>query len=518
VRDPLPVSDHDEKDARMFSLDALRRSPFSRRLGALVLTCGLLAVPACKKGEGSKNPGGGASKEDVARAVEDAKQKAKAATLIDIANADLAEGRYVSASKRAEEALAEDPNDADAHAVLGAARWRAGDYTGSTEAYEKALEADPKNFGAALGLARNLQAGGKHARAIELSDGLIQEDKDQLDPYLTKLQSQYATLDADGAVKTLDEIFQRMPAEDPQLPLIQAQAAFMRPLAGKGKLCEIKGSEGKSDAGIDHNVGAKFTGAVVAGEFQRVLMLENTEEAVIDADLAKTLKLPEVGKYKALGQENEEPIVLIPEIAFGEMKMTNVPAVVRSLAMYDDLMPERPGVLLGRQALGNFGSMTFDFPGRTLTLTKDAPKAPPAEAAEVPFILVSMFVLHAPSIPIRLAGSEHVFWVYLGGNYKAGVAVTQKNYFKSGHLPREVDPPDDPNAGLKMVFVDGVEVGGQKISGTGGLVLLNTPPDQTLGLILDNTRYELGGYVNLALLERWSVTYALGEGKVFIKS
>ena len=68
-----------------------------------------------------------------------------------------------------------------------------------------------------------------------------------------------------------------------------------------------------------------------------------------------------------------------------------------------------------------------------------------------------------------------------------------------------------------MVYIDGVEVGGQKIAGTGGLVLVNSPPDQTLGLMLDNTRFELGGYINLALLERWSVTYAMQDGKVFIK-
>lgn len=500
----------------MLSLDALAPRTL-HRLGVIALACGLAVMPACKGGKGSKRPGKGPSQADIERAVEEAKKQAKSNTLIDIANADLAEGRYVSARKRAEEALESNPDDADAYAVLGAAQWRAGDYTGSTEAYEKAIELNDKNYGAALGLARNLQAAGQHARAIELADTLIGEDKEQLDPYLTKLQSQYASLDAKGSIPTLDEIFKRMPADDPQLALIQAQAAYLRPLAEGGDLCAIEGSEGKSDLGIDHNISGKYTGAVVGGDFVRALLLENTEEAIIDADLAKKLKLKSLGKYKGLGQDTEDDVVIIPEVAFGELKIKNVPALSRSLAAYDNLMPERPGIILGRQVMSKVGAWTFDFPNKSLTVSKDAPAGAPDGAVEVPFVLLSMFVLHAPAVPMKLAGTDHEFWAYLGGPYKAGVAVTQKNYFKSGHLPREVDPPDDPNAGLKMVFVDGVEIGGQKLAGTGGLVLVNQPPDATLGLFLDNTRFELGGYINLALMESWQVTYAIGSGKAYFK-
>jgi tetratricopeptide (TPR) repeat protein len=490
------------------------------RLGLLALAGGLLVMPAaCKGGKGTNKPGkGGPSQADIDRAVEEAKKKAKSNTLIDIANTDLAEGRYVSARKRAEEALQSNPDDADAFAVLGAAEWRAGDYTKSTEAYEKAIEINDKNYGAALGLARNLQAAGQHGRAIELADKLIAEDKEQLDPYLTKLQSQYATLDAKGAIPTLDEIFKRMPADDPQLKLIQAQAAFLRPLAEKGALVEIDGSTGKSDLGIDHNVSAKYSGGVVGGDFVRVLLLENTEEAIIDADLAKKLGLKSLGKFEAFGQPTKDDVVIIPEVAFGDLKLKNVPALSRSLAAYDELMPERPGLILGRQVMGKVGAITFDFPGHTMTMSKDAPASAPDGAIETPFVLLSMFILHAPAVPMKLEGSDHEFWAYLGGPYKAGVAVTEKNYFKSGHLPREVDPPDDPNAGLKMVFIDGISLGGEKLTGTGGLVLVNQPPDATLGLFLDNTRFELGGYIDLALMESWQVTMSIPTGKAWFKT
>lgn len=497
---------------------ALRARAFGSRLAAITLALGLVTSTGCKKKENKDSQAPGASKEEVEQRVEEAKKEAKSATLVDIANEDLRKGRHVSASKRAEEALAENPNDANAHAVLGAARWRAGDYKGSTEAFEKAIEADAANFGANIGLSRNLQAAGQHERVIELMDALLEKEKGQVDPYLTKLWSYYATCDAKNAVTALDEIFKKLPAEDPQLPLVQAYAGFVRPLADfEGELCTVKGDTGTSSAGIDHQLGAKTTAAVVDGEFAPILMLENTEEAVIDADLAKKLKLKSLGKFKPLGQDSEQEITVIPEIKFGEISLQNVPAIIRSLEAYDQVSDERPGVILGRQALQAFGSMTFDFPNNKLTLTKAPPDGAPDGAAELPLLLVSMYVLHAPAVPIKLEESDHEFWAYLGGVYKAGVAVTKKTYFKSGHLPREVDPPDDPDAGLKMVYVEDIKLGEQNIGGTGGLVLVNTPADPTLGTLLENTAFELGGYVNLALMETWAVTYALPQGKVYIK-
>lgn len=486
------------------------------RLGMALLALGLLGAPACKKGKGTNDPGAGMSKEEVEKAISEAKKEAKVAGLVDLANKDLANGRHVSATKRAEEALDENPKNADAHAILGAARWRAGDFTGSTEAYEKALEIEPENFGAALGLARNLQTAGAHDEAIELADRLLAGDKKQIDPNLTKLWSYYATADADNAVKVLDEVFQVLPAEDPQLPLIQAHAAFVRPLEGKGPLCQVAGETGSSDANIDHGVGMKYTGGVVGGEFTRVILFENREEAIIDSALAKKLKLKELGKIKPLGQKEEQGIVLVPEIKFGDLSLKNVPALVQSLEPYQQAMGETPGVILGRQCLQAFGSIAYDFPNRKLTLTKEAPSGPAEGEIELPLLLVSMHVLNAPVVPIRIDGSEHPFYVYFGGVYKSGVAVTKKHYFKSGHLPREVDPPDDENAGLKMVYVDQVGLGDATLPGMGGLVLVNTPPDDNLGTLVENTAFELGGYLNLGLMESWTVRYSLPTGKVYI--
>lgn len=475
----------------------------------------LLALPlglsACK-GKDTKAP---TAEGDSAAAIAKAKKEAKTQSLIDLANKDLASGRFVSAIKRADEALAENPSNADAHAVVGAARWRAGDFVGSTEAYEKALEADPQNFGAALGMGRNLQTLGRHTEAIELQDRILAREKDQVDPMLIKLWSLYATVQADEAVKVVDELFKFMPQDDPQLPLVQAYAAFVRALEGKGPFCQVEGKGGKSDLQVDMSSFLKHSGAVVGGEFGRAVFLELREETYIDAAFAKKLKLEEIAKFTPAGLSEELPLVIIPEIKFGELTLKNVPAVVQSLE-YASSIGETPAVILGRQAMQAFGAITFDFPGMGVELAAEPPAAAPDGTSEVPFLLVSMRVLNTPALPVSIDGSDHAFFAYLGGSYGAGVTVTKKAYLKSGHLPREIEPPDNAEQGLKMVYVNKVKVGEAESEGTGGLVLVNNPPDAGLGQIIENTAFELGGYVNMTLLRQWKITYVLSQGKAYV--
>lgn len=484
------------------------------RLSLLVLAAALVAVPGCKKkgGKGSAPP---ASQEDIAKKVSDAKKVAKAASLVDLANKDLESGRYVSASKRANEALQADPKDADAYAVLGAARWRAGDFDGSTEAYRKGVELNPKNFGAVLGLARNLQAAGQHKEAADMQDVLIAEDKEQVDPRLTKFWSYYSLGDADNAVAQLDEIFKRLPADDPSLPLVQAFAAFVRPLAGKGPFFVVEGATGSSDANLATSAGLKFSGANIGGEFGQVVFNEGREECLIDTATAEALKLAPVGKLKPIDSQNEENIVIIPEIKFGDLKLKNVPAIVRSLESFA-LIGEKPAVMLGRQAMSAVGSFTFDFPKRALTLTKDAPTAAPEGSTEVPFVLLTVHAFHWPAIPIKLNGSDYAFFVYLGGLYPSGLSVAKKPYLKSGYLPRTVENPEDAENGIKMRLVEKLAIGDRAIPAIGAHVLVNTPADPGLGNVLSSTGFELGGYLNAALMTNWKITYAFSKGRVYV--
>jgi len=504
----------------MLGFHALTTRLADTRFGIVALALTLAAAPACgKKSKGTDAPdSGGAAGSTDTGAAGDLVAKARTNELLRLANEDLAKGRYVSAAKRAEEALEKDASNADAYAILGTSSWRAGDFVASTAAYEKSVELDAKNFGGVLGLGRNLQAAGAHQRAIELLDVLVEDDKEQIAPRLTKLWSYYTLVDADAGVKELDEIFKFLPAEDPQIALVQSYAAFLRPLEGKGPFFVIDGDTGSMDAGINHDIGVKYTSGIIGGEFSRVIFFESVEETVIDAGLVATLGLKSIGKMTPLGQEAETDIVLVPEVKFGELTMKNVPAIVRPLDPYEPALGEKPGLILGRQAMQAMGSFTFDFPGNSLTITKEAPSAAPEGSVELPFLLVSMHVQSAPVVPVTIDGAEHSFYVYLGGTYGSGVAVTRKHYLKSGHLPRELDNPEDETNGLKMVYVNEFGIGEKALGGMGGLVLLNARPDPNLAIYLDGTAFEMGGYVNTRLMAGWSVTYAPASGKVYVKT
>lgn len=485
---------------------------------ALVLSLG---AAGCKNKEDTDAPGeGGAeadSAEEIAKKVEAAKQAAKASTIVELANKDLNNGRYLSAMKRANEALDDNPENADAYAVLGAAHRRAGDFPKSVDNYRRALEIEPNNYGATINLAVNLQALGKHEEAALLQDALIKEDPEQIEPRLTQLWSWYALADADKVVDTTDGLFPRMPADDPILPLVQAYAAFMRPFAGKGALCEIEGSDGKTSLQVNLTQAVKFVGGVVTGEFTQVVIRETSEESIIDKAFAKQLGLESVGKFKPLGMEEEVDLYLIPEVKLGDLAIKNVPAYSLDLSDYEPFVGETPGLVLARQGLQKIGAITFDFPNYTLQVSKDAPAGPADGEYEVPLYMVSWHLQHAPIVPMQMEGSDHVINMYLGGLYQSSLVFTKKSYFKSGKLPRDIDPLDDKERGLKMVYVDGFKVGDADFPGVGGLVLANEPPDATINQFLVQTAFEIGGFVNLVLMKNWKITYLLNEGKIHIK-
>jgi hypothetical protein len=262
----------------------------------------------------------------------------------------------------------------------------------------------------------------------------------------------------------------------------------------------------------------KYSGATIKGEFGQVVFLEIREEALIDIELAKKLKLPELAKFKPLDAGGEaQAIVLVPEVKFGDLTIKNVPAIARSLEPYAGI-GEKPAMILGRQTMHALGSITFDFPTRSLTITKDAPAEAPKGAADLPLLLVSFHVLQAPAVPVSINGSDYKFFAYLGGTYRAGLSVARKQYLKSGNLPRSVENPEDAANGLKMVYLDKFKLGETQQAGVGAIVLLNAEPDPTLALFVNNTAFELGGYVNLALMQSWKITYALGKGRLYVET
>ncbi|MEE9386741.1 MAG: tetratricopeptide repeat protein [Nannocystaceae bacterium] len=484
-----------------------------RSCAATLLTVAMaIAVAACAKDKAATTPpaetgSGGGSAVDAAKLAE-------TAGLIEVANIDLGNGRFVSARKRAEEALAADPNNADAYAVLGAAQWRAGKYAASTEAYQKAVDLDPNNFGANQGLGRNLQVAGQHEDAIKLQDKLIKledgADDMQASPRFIKMWSHYALLDVDAGLKTADQIFTGVGGEQSQLNIVKAYAAYLRPLKGKGPLMEIQGDLGQTDLATGGQY--KRSQVKVGGKSTEALWMEILDETRIDSKLAEKLHLEELAKVTPFGGE-ASGVVLIPSVTIGSLTVKNVPAITQDLEASYANEHGVPGIILGRQFLQRFASVTFDFPAGEATLTKDAG---PIAGEATQLLFLDLYAFKVPAVKVQIDRHEHSFWAWFGNSGVTSATVTKKEYLKSGHRPNDVYPPDD-EAGQKMVFLSEMNVGEVRTAGLGGIVLTANPPDATLGMVA-GSGFELGGYLNFPLIKRWKVTYALPQGKLYIEA
>lgn len=516
----------------------------------------LLALSGCAGKKGGTATPRGKSKADVEAEQNKAQAIAKVQGLIELANVDLGNGRFVSARKRAEEAIAANPDNADAYTVLGAAEWRAGNFESSTEAYRKAIEIDPKNFGAAIDLSRNLRAMAQYDEALKVLEPVIAAESDgfakkeckaledcadaggwchptekvckapvQIQTRRAQLWGYYTTLDVEKGVDVAGEVFLGAAGEDDAtkaiLEVIRAYSDFLRLFEGKA-LVEIEGETATiNDFGIDALTGVKHAFALVGGEPSRVGFSEVQIESRISPEAVEQLKLTSLGKIKVFGMGDEAvDVVLVPEIDFQGMKIKNVPAIVQDLSFYEAGMGEIPSVVLGHQVLHRIGTIAADFPGGKLTLAKAAPSAAPEGATELPLLMLDQWYIHVPVTKIGLDGSEFRFWAWVGGIHPSAVTATAKSYLKSDHLPRDIENPEDAETGRKMVYVDSVAFG-TTVSGVGGLVYLDKPGDFGLDGVRDSNGlvgFEIGGYVNVALLKQVKVTYAFGQGKLWVST
>jgi tetratricopeptide (TPR) repeat protein len=517
----------------------------------------LLALTGCAGKKGGTASPRGKSKADVEAEQDKAALQAKTQGLIELANTDLGNGRYVSARKRAEEALAADPKNADAYTVLGAAEWRAGNFESSTEAFRKAIEIDPKNFGAGVALSRNLRAMGQFDESLKVLEPVIASEGEgftskqcqaledcvesggwchptekvckapvQIETRRSQLWAYYTTLDVAKGVDVAGQVFLGAAGDDEStmaiLDVIRSYSDFLKLFEGKS-LVEFEGETATiNDFGIDPYTGVKHAFALVGGEPTRVGFSEVQIESRVSPEAVERLKLTSLGKIKVFGMGDEPvDVVLVPEVDFQGMKIKNIPAIVQDLSFYESGMSEIPSVVLGHQVLHRIGTMTADFPGGKLTLAKAAPSAAPNGAAELPLLMLDQWYLHVPVTKVALDGSDFRFWAWFGGIHPSGVATTAKTYLKSNHLPRDIENPEDPETGRKMVFVDKVALGDTTLSGVGGLVFLDQPGDFGLDGVRDSNglvAFEIGGYVNVALLKQLEVTYAFNQGKLWVRA
>lgn len=524
------------------------RRVLARSFGSISLGL-LLAVTGCagKKGGGTDEPKG-KTKEQLEAEKQEAEQTAVLNQLIVQANESLAAGRYVTARQIAEDALSRNPDNADAYVVLGAAAWRAGDFRESTESLRKAMELDPQNYGGAVALARNLRAASQYAESLAVLEPVIASEGEGfqtkecaeladcedvggwcdtsvkqckppvlLETRTAQLWAHYVTLDAEQGAAVADEIFlSGGGAADLTNEAIRGYADYLRAFVGKGELVAIDGDTGSSDLALDVYTGLAHSSAQVGGQDARVLFSPLQIESRIDIETAEALGLQPLGKTNLLNL-GEFDVTLIPEIEFEGMKIKNVPALISDLEIFAAGLPEKPAVILGHQALHKLGSLVADIPGQSLTLTKAPPASAPAGAVERPLLMLDQWSLHVPVTPISIDGSDHEFWAWLGYANPSSITLTAKAYLKSGHLPREIEDPEDPEYGRKMVYVDAIGFGELQLPGVGGLVFLPEPGEPNLATVTSFAGFELGGTINVALLEKLRITWAFSQGKLYLE-
>lgn len=516
-------------------------------LAPLALGLALVASGcAGKSGGGTKAPR--KSKADVEAEQQAVAQAAKANKLIILANEDLGNGRYVSARKRAEDALAQNPNNADAYVVLGASHWRAGDFSASTEALRKAVELEPKNYGAGVALARNLRAAGDYAGSLAVLEPVIAAENEGfdnrecaelsdceevggwcdatsktcrapvgLDTRVGQLWAHYMLLDAEKGPPIADEVFLSGAAgADIVSDAIRGYADYLRAFQGKGELATIEGKTASAELALDYATGLMHAPVKVGDKSTRAMLSLLNIESRIDADLAKSLGLESLGKV-TLFNLGEFDLTLVPQVEFEGLVIKNVPALMADLSDFGYGLPEKPGMILGHQVLDRLGSITADFPQQQLTLSAEAPASAPGGASELPLIALDQWNIHVPATRVSIDGAEHQFWVWLGGVHPSAVSTTAKAYLKSGHLPRDIENPEDPDNGRKMVFVDKLSFGEATLSGLGGLVYLDEPGEPGIAGVRAFAGFELGGYISVPAMGQLRMTFVPSSAKLWIE-
>jgi tetratricopeptide (TPR) repeat protein len=507
---------------------------------AVALTAALATgLSACKKeGAASTNPGDSEDGEGGQPAAA-SQSSAKAATLVSLANDELGRGRFNAARTRAEEALKSNPSNVDAHAVLGLARLRGGDYQGALEALKAGAALDATNFGVSYALTRTLQMSGRHDEALEAVEKLIAAESNgwvegpcdassqcetgvcdpttntckpqgQISPRALKFHTLVLRGETEKALKVADEIFVGIGGNEAEVAVVRRLAGFMRPFAGKGPLLQVEGDMGEASYKFSQDTVSRLVDISVAGKRAIARLDEGVEEVRISPEFGAKLGLASLGKGKIVDGGEDLDIVLIPEIKIGELAIKNVPALVQDSGLMDG------EIQIGGQVLHKLGSYTLDPIAGKMSAYAQPLSAAPEGTHPADLLMVNMLSVRIPAIRVSLDDSSNSFWVYMGGGPGSMISLSKREYLRAGHRPEDLAPLDDVEQGMKMVLIKKLAIGEHVIEGVGGVALCNNPPDGTLPA-LSSAGLGIEGYLNAPALGNLVVSYDLAHGKVYLK-
>ena len=139
-------------------------------------------------------------------------------------------GRHGEARQGVARALAEHPDEAAFHAVLGAALARAGDAAGARRAFERALELDPGHGPALVGLGALVAEAGERDAALALYARAAEADPEDAAAALSAARLEREAGRGEGAEERLVALLARRPREG------EAALELARLLEEKGEL------------------------------------------------------------------------------------------------------------------------------------------------------------------------------------------------------------------------------------------------------------------------------------------
>ncbi len=428
--------------------------------------------------------------------------------LLDLGNRELGERDTDAARARAREVLATYPDNADAYTILGAADWLDGRISSSNRALRAALEREPLHFGASLGLARNLRASGNVAESRRLMESLIADDPEQDLPWLGLLDTVWVAGDFGGVHTVGKAARSRDPVDALESEVVQWLVEIGAALEDSGPWCTVAGARGQAAVLWGNDLPLGVVAAEVEGTQTRVSTNWGSMLAEVTAEWLEEHELPTQGSVKWLGGAPAS-IVVIPRIAFGDLALERVPALV--LPEGSAWRQHKVDIALGRHAVTAFGSIRMNEPEGRAEFGREPPVSVGNDAIVAPLFFLSSgtsppAVRNTLATTLRLSPQGPEISVFLGA-YPKALVVTD--------LLRTQLGVGDGNA--ELVDLPHVYVGDQDLGLTEAIVLESGTHEPTIDFVRELTSLELRGSFNPSALEGRTVTYAPASSQLIIE-
>jgi len=284
-------------------------------------------------------------------------------------------GKFQESYEQAAQALAADPTNSRAHALLGTSLLRSGEFRVSIESLYTAVKFNNREALAIAGLAEVEYFENRSRNAYEALNRATQLDPTEPD-YQISLARVCSRLERYGeAADAYQRFLDISPKTDAERRArIQGLIAFYRYL-GTTKIHRVSGNEITSTP-FELIKDRPFVKVTINGKGPFRLVVDTASSLSVISDKAAASvgvkPIARGGVARAIGGDGTFPIVygLLDSIVVGEVKVETVPVYIRTIhSDPETLEEERADGYVGLSTLANF-AVTLDYRERRLTLDR----------------------------------------------------------------------------------------------------------------------------------------------------